>query len=62
MAKTPTRKRPAKSAQPDAAQLKAVERLMDAGEHARAIERVRALVARFPDHGGARRLLLDALI
>ena len=62
MAKTPTKKKPAKGAQPDAAQLKAVERLMDAGDHARAIERARALVARFPDHGGARRLLLDALM
>ena len=62
MAKTPTKKKPAMGTQPDAAQLKAVERLMDAGEHARAIERARALVARFLDHGGARRLLLDALI
>jgi tetratricopeptide (TPR) repeat protein len=62
MAKTPTKKKPAKGAQPDAAQLKAVERLMDAGDHAHAIERARALVARFPDHGGARRLLLDALM
>ena len=62
MAKTSTKKKPAMGTQPGAAQFKAVERLMDAGDHARAIERARALVVRFPDHGGVRRLLLDALM
>ena len=61
MPRAPTKKRPAKVPQPEPAQIKAVERMMDAGHHARAIERAHALVERFPDHGGARHLLLDAL-
>jgi tetratricopeptide (TPR) repeat protein len=47
--------------QPQQAQLKAIERLMADRDYTRAVERARSLVQRFPDHGGARRLLVHAL-
>ena len=49
------------SARPEPAQLKAVQRLLDARDYPRAIERARALVERFPDHGSANALLVSAL-
>ena len=61
MAKSPTKKESTRGPQPEPTQLKAVERLMEAGDYPQAIERARALVERFPDFGGARRLQVDAL-
>ena len=51
----------AKGRQPESAQLKVVERLIEARDFPRAIMRARALVQRFPDHGAANRMLVDAL-
>ena len=61
MPKKPSNARQTPGAPPEPAQLKAVERLLGARDYPRAIARARALVERFPDHGGANRLLLDAL-
>ncbi len=57
----PTKNKSDKSPTPEPAQLKAVERLIRAEDYPRAIARARALVQRYPDHGGARQLLMDAL-
>ncbi|WP_200236374.1 tetratricopeptide repeat protein [Lamprobacter modestohalophilus] len=46
---------------PEPAQLRAIERLLEAEDFAKAIERVQQLVQRFPDHGGAQGLLIKAL-
>jgi len=46
---------------PEPAQLRAIERLLEAEDFAKAIERARPLVQRFPDHGGAQGLLIEAL-
>ena len=57
-------KKPAKSkesAKPEPAQVKAVQRLLDARDYPRAIERARALVERFPDHGSTNALLVTVL-
>jgi len=59
--KKPSKTQPAKTPQPEPAQVKAVERLLRDGEYQRAIERARVMVQRFPDHGGANHLLLQAL-
>jgi len=61
MAKTPKKGRPSKAPLPEPAQLKAVERLIQANDAPKAIERARSLLARFPDDGGAWRLLVEAL-
>ena len=61
MPKKPAKNKPDKSPQPEPAQLKAVERLIEAADYPPAIARARALVQRYPDYGGARRLLIDAL-
>ena len=61
MPKKPSNARQTPGAPPEPAQLKAVERLLGARDYPRAIARARSLVERFPDHGGANRLLLDAL-
>jgi len=61
MSKKPSKPSPAKGPQPQPAQLRAVERLIADRDHPRAIARARTLVQRFPDHGGAWRLLVDAL-
>ena len=60
MAKT-SQKKASKAPLPEPAQLKAVERLIEGRDYLKAIERAQSLVARFPDHGGVRRLLLEAL-
>jgi len=59
--KKPSKTDPAKDRQPESAQLKAVERLLEAGDFPRAGARARALVQRFPDHDAANRMLVDAL-
>ena len=41
---------------PEPAQLKALEKLFEAKDYRTIVKRVRPLIARFPDHGGARRL------
>ncbi|GAB6039821.1 tetratricopeptide repeat protein [Endothiovibrio diazotrophicus] len=48
-------------AAPRPEQLKAVERLLDAGAYREAEERLRGLIRRFPGHGSLRGLLVDAL-
>ena len=61
MPKKPSKTTQAKGPQPEPAQLKGVERLIAAGDFTSAGARARALVQRFPDHGGANRMLVDAL-
>jgi tetratricopeptide (TPR) repeat protein len=61
VAKTPTKRSSAQRPQPDPAQIKAIERLLGTEDYPHAIARARALVARYPDHSGANRLLVDAL-
>jgi hypothetical protein len=60
MPKKPSKTKPGRP-QPEAAQLKAIERLIEAGEYTKAVQRLKPLVHRFPDHGGLRRLLVEAL-
>jgi tetratricopeptide (TPR) repeat protein len=59
--KKPSKTDPAKGRQPEPAQLNAVERLLEARDFTRAVMRARALVQRFPDHGAANRMLVEAL-
>ncbi len=61
MAKKSSKIRLYKKPRPQPAQVKAVERLLQAENYARAASRAEALVRRFPDHGGLRRLLVEAL-
>jgi tetratricopeptide (TPR) repeat protein len=61
VSKQPSNTRQTKGGLPAPAQIKAVERLLGARDYPRAIARARTLVQHFPDHGGANRLLLDAL-
>jgi tetratricopeptide (TPR) repeat protein len=46
---------------PEPAQLKALEKLFAARDYRAVVQRVRPLIARFPDHGGLRGMLVDAL-
>lgn len=46
---------------PESAQLRAIERLLEAKDFTKAIERAKQLVQRFPDHSGAWALLVEAL-
>lgn len=48
-------------ARPDAAQLRAIERLLEDGQHEAALRRIGAALRRFPDHGGLHRALVEAL-
>jgi tetratricopeptide (TPR) repeat protein len=59
--KKPSKTNQAKALQPEPAQLKAVERLIGAGDFSQASARAQALVQRFPDHSVANRMLVDAL-
>jgi hypothetical protein len=59
--KKPSKTTQAKGPQPQPAQLKAVENLIRGANFPQAIERARALVQRFPDHGTANQMLVDAL-
>lgn len=61
MAKVPPKKKSGKTPQPEAAQLRALERLMAARDYPEAAERALSLVKRFPDYSGTRRLLVEAL-
>ncbi len=61
MPKKPSKTTQTKGRQPEPAQLKAVERLIGAGDFTQASVRARALVQRFPDHSAPNRLLVDAL-
>ena len=47
--------------QPEPAQLKAIERLLEARDYREAAGRVRSLLRRFPDYGGLHRMLVEAL-
>lgn len=47
--------------QPEPAQLKAIERLLDTEAYNEAVQRIRPLLSRFPDHGGLHRSLVEAL-
>ena len=61
MQKKTGRKKAANRPRPEPAQLKALERLFAAKDYRGVVQRVRPLIARFPDHGGLRAMLVDAL-
>lgn len=61
MAKKPANARARTKHGPDAAQRKAVERLLEEERYTEAIRRIKPLVQRYPDHGGLRRALVEAL-
>ncbi|EGV19703.1 hypothetical protein [Thiocapsa marina] len=60
MPKKPSKTKPGRP-QPEAAQRKAIERLIEAGEYTKAVQQLKPPVHRCPDHGGLRRLLVEAL-
>jgi tetratricopeptide (TPR) repeat protein len=59
--KRSSKRKPNASSRPEPAQLRAIERLLEAEDFAEATARARRLVQRFPDHGSAQALLIDAL-
>jgi hypothetical protein len=61
VARKPAKTRARTKHGPDAAQRKAVERLLKEERYTEAIRRIRPLVQRYPDHGGLRRALVEAL-
>ena len=61
VSRKPSRNKTAAKAKPELAQLKAVERLLEQENYQAAVRRIRPLVQRFPNHGGLRRSLLEAL-
>ena len=61
MSRKPSRKKPTAKAKPDPAQLKAIERLLEQEDYQAAVRRIRQLVKQFPNHGGLRRSLVEAL-
>jgi hypothetical protein len=61
VARKPSRKNATAKAKPDPAQLKAIERLLEQGDYQAAVRRIKPLVQRFPNHGGLRRSLVEAL-
>jgi hypothetical protein len=61
VSRKPSRKKPTAKAKPDPAQLKAIERLLEQEDYQAAVRRTRALVQQFPNHGGLRRSLVEAL-
>ena len=61
VSRKPSRKKPAAKAKPDPAQLKAIERLLEQEDYQKAVRRIRPLVKQFPNHGGLRRSLVEAL-
>jgi tetratricopeptide (TPR) repeat protein len=61
VSRKPSRKKPAAKAKPDPAQLKAIERLLEQEDYRAVVRRTRPLVQQFPNHGGLRRSLVEAL-
>lgn len=61
MVKKPANRRAPQAAQPTAAQLKSIDRLLETGRYEQAIERLPKLIERFPEHGGLRLALIEAL-
>ena len=61
MSRKPSRKKPTAKAKPDPAQLRAIERLLEQEDYHAAVRRTTPLVQRFPNHGGLRRSLVEAL-
>ena len=61
VSRKPSKNKSAAKAKPGLAQLKAVERLLEQEDYQAAVRRIRPLVQRFPNHGGLRRSLLEAL-
>ena len=61
VSRKPSKNKAAAKAKPELAQLKAVERLLEQEDYKAAVRRIKPLVQRFPNHGGLRRSLLEAL-
>jgi hypothetical protein len=61
VSRKPSRKKTTAKAKPDPAQLKAIERLLKQKDYQATVRRARPLVQRFPNHGGLRRSLVEAL-
>jgi len=61
VSRKPSRKKRTAKAKPDPAQLKAIERLLEQEDYQAAVRRARALVKQFPNIGGPRRTLVEAL-
>ena len=61
MPKKPAQTKPKTSPQPEPAQLKAIDRLLENEDYRGAIGKIRPLLRRFPDHGGLHRALVEAL-
>jgi hypothetical protein len=61
VSRKPSRKKPTAKAKPDPAQLRAIERLLEQEDYHAAVRRITPLVQRFPNHGGLRRSLVEAL-
>ena len=61
VARKPSRKKTAAKAKPELAQLRAIERLLAQEDYPAALRRIRPLVQQFPNHGGLRRSLVEAL-
>lgn len=62
MSKKPAKKQHPDASQPLPAQLKAIDRLLDAEDYATAVSKLKSLIRRFPNHGGLRRSLVEALL
>ncbi len=61
MARKPAEKKSQTKLQPEPAQTKAIERLLEGEDYQGAIRRIKPLLRRFPDHGGLHRALVEAL-
>lgn len=59
MSKKPVK--PARAAQPLPAQLRAIDKLLHSRDYAGALGKIRPLLERFPEHGGLRGALVEAL-
>ena len=62
MSRKPSRKKTTPTAKPDLVQIKAIERLLEQEDYQAAVRRARPLVKQFPNHGGLRRSLVEALL
>ncbi len=61
MSRKPSRRKTPAKAKPELAQLRAIERLLAKEDYQAAVRRTRPLVHQFPNHGGLRRSLVEAL-